>query len=491
VPFMAPEMLRGKALDGRVDVYSLGVTAYWLLTGKRPFSGATDLLVMQSILGDTPKEPIELNAGVPLELNNLVMRMLEKDPSQRISSAREVARELEDVLVSRRAIVIPFVRTIFDLPQRVNPDEPISQTSGFLPSTPHTDTLKMGRVLIHPPLGPNDERMAVEVSGSGPRRLPPTAQELATVGRSSTAPRGADLMHALDDATAGELALAISEDRPARTEDALAAPLQPQPTGPWPQPTDPLASPYEVAPPRGIPRPVLLGVAAGLACVVLVAAVVMSRSTDPPMPTAPDAGDVAIDTTAPIGSETNPLTSGSNADAGQAADPVTEPDAGVPAVVAEVSQPVSDPVDNTKQRTRSRREPPAKQAVTVKAPPEVQWLAEGRGVGSGSGTVQVPAGASKLVAWDKKRGVKTTVPLGSGSIDYSKLPRGKIQPRVKPFAEVFLGQVSIGTTPFAAVDVVAGTYTVRFVYKDKEQVKSIEIPAGGVVRPLVDFTAQP
>lgn len=101
--YMAPEMLRGEQPDVRADIWSLGVILFELLTGSHPFNGATitDLL-MNIMTGETPD--IEaMRPETPVELADLIYRMLAKDREARIPSVRLVGSELEPILVKLNA----------------------------------------------------------------------------------------------------------------------------------------------------------------------------------------------------------------------------------------------------------------------------------------------------------------------------------------------------------------------------------------------------
>src|SRR4029434_7742761 len=94
IAYMSPEQASGQNLDGRRDGFCVAVVLYELLSGRRPFSGKTDLEVMQRVIGATP-DP--LGAEVPQTLRNVVEKALEKDPSERYQTARDLVVDLRRV----------------------------------------------------------------------------------------------------------------------------------------------------------------------------------------------------------------------------------------------------------------------------------------------------------------------------------------------------------------------------------------------------------
>ncbi|MGE0710796.1 MAG: protein kinase [Planctomycetota bacterium] len=93
--YMAPEIGRVKEIDGRVDIYSLGVTFYYLLTGIQPFRGFTALDILSAKAHDKLKPP-ELHApDLPNEYRSVLGKMLEKDRDQRYCDVDDLIRDLE------------------------------------------------------------------------------------------------------------------------------------------------------------------------------------------------------------------------------------------------------------------------------------------------------------------------------------------------------------------------------------------------------------
>jgi serine/threonine protein kinase len=95
--YMAPEQARGRAIDGRADLFSLGCVLYEAGTGRRPFTGVDIISTLASVALDEPPPPQTVRPGLPERLSALVMRLLAKDPADRPASARLVADELARV----------------------------------------------------------------------------------------------------------------------------------------------------------------------------------------------------------------------------------------------------------------------------------------------------------------------------------------------------------------------------------------------------------
>ena len=95
---MSPEQVRGLPVDHRMDLFSLGVVLYELLSGKHPFRRDTTVATLTAILEETPADLSTLGRGVPPALSGIVGRCLEKDHEQRFRSAHDLALSLEAVL---------------------------------------------------------------------------------------------------------------------------------------------------------------------------------------------------------------------------------------------------------------------------------------------------------------------------------------------------------------------------------------------------------
>jgi eukaryotic-like serine/threonine-protein kinase len=108
--FMAPEQFTGATIDGRADIFSLGVVLYWMATGEQPFPGESITAVSYKVVHTEPVPPRKLNPSVPLKLETIILRCLAKNPDERYSSGEELARELGEL---RSAGMVTGVKTSF------------------------------------------------------------------------------------------------------------------------------------------------------------------------------------------------------------------------------------------------------------------------------------------------------------------------------------------------------------------------------------------
>jgi len=97
VGYMAPEQVRGLAVDHRADLFALGAILYELLTGKRAFKGLTSSDTMLSVLRDEPAELSQTPSSIPPALTRILRHCLEKSPEARAHSAHDIAFQLDTV----------------------------------------------------------------------------------------------------------------------------------------------------------------------------------------------------------------------------------------------------------------------------------------------------------------------------------------------------------------------------------------------------------
>jgi serine/threonine protein kinase len=96
LPYMSPEYVLDKPLDGRSDIYSLGVVLYQLATGKLPFTITTPTEAVMKHLNDIPTAPYEHQPGLPTGVSTLILKSLAKEPENRYQTAEEFAHSLRE-----------------------------------------------------------------------------------------------------------------------------------------------------------------------------------------------------------------------------------------------------------------------------------------------------------------------------------------------------------------------------------------------------------
>ncbi|HMA28856.1 MAG TPA: serine/threonine-protein kinase [Thermoanaerobaculia bacterium] len=149
--YLAPEQIRGEDLDARTDIFSLGVLAYEMLTGQKPFTGDHISTVLYKIMNEPPAPPSSLDPALPHGLDAMILKALEKDRTRRFSSCAEMRVECLALLQS-----VPEGHA-FQMPESDMEKTVATPTSG-IPNTasvsPRTPTGGRASRVLDTPLAP-------------------------------------------------------------------------------------------------------------------------------------------------------------------------------------------------------------------------------------------------------------------------------------------------------------------------------------------------
>ena len=143
VAYMSPEQARGQRVDGRTDIFSLGVVLYEMIAGKRPFSGPTTSDMIASLLTSTPARLSEHLPTAPIELEQIINRMLAKNRDERFQTAQEVIAALKRVKSRREPGSDSDETRQFDSPPELFV-APASLHPEATPTTTHYETQLSG-----------------------------------------------------------------------------------------------------------------------------------------------------------------------------------------------------------------------------------------------------------------------------------------------------------------------------------------------------------
>ncbi len=130
--YMSPEQIRGETdLDGRSDLYSVGISLYEIVTGKKPFEAESQYSIMAAHLHETPRPPLELDPTLPPALNEIIMMAIAKEPEKRFQTADAFRQALAGLLpagaVSGAAAVTPPRSTEAARAPQPGPPKPVER----------------------------------------------------------------------------------------------------------------------------------------------------------------------------------------------------------------------------------------------------------------------------------------------------------------------------------------------------------------------------
>ena len=93
--YMSPELIKGKSVDGRTDIFALGVMLYEMTTGQKPFLGKDIATILYRVLNEEPVPPHQVNPSIPLGVSSTIMKALTKSPHLRYDNCRDLMEDLK------------------------------------------------------------------------------------------------------------------------------------------------------------------------------------------------------------------------------------------------------------------------------------------------------------------------------------------------------------------------------------------------------------
>jgi predicted Ser/Thr protein kinase len=241
--YLAPEQLEGKQIDGRVDLFALGIVMHEMLTLQHLFAGDSDLSTVKKIMEMNIPSPSAERDDVSQELEAIVMRALARDRKQRFATAAEMARTLDDVVVAsklRMDEVVAFVEEV----DRLAKLAPARAIAGYGPAVKQVRPAR-GRGNARAYAGTVRARRQATVAEDAPtrregavfRRLRNTGRVLASRPRATAAV--AALLAAIGVGTAFGIRVTITAGRNQAAAATVPPAATPPPTITTPPPTPP------------------------------------------------------------------------------------------------------------------------------------------------------------------------------------------------------------------------------------------------------------
>ena len=479
VPYMAPEQLKGLRVDGRTDLFALGTVLYWLLVGRRPFDGPSDVFTMQAILEEAPPRLRERNPRIPQQLEDVVLRCLHKEPQQRFSSAAALHDALSMLLLGvhgKQTSVAELVSSTTDLstptfevvpdlaatpsaawalaPVRVALPAPVPISGTFddmgptiqamaapAPHAPVSVAVARGRTVMMV-----DEDDAATLMQLDPADLPSTMPPTASAPDQDPSPRrlSAPTTPSLAEAPTRETARPSLSHQAPESDDSvdvsLGGPgasdwpraLPEAMTAPMPMSTSSLAAPPRPTASRSRLGPVLAALTgAALAAVLLGSGAWMLGLLPPP------AGSLLVDAGIAVVAPTSTVTVA----------PIVDVDAGVDTAAVHVANDIVD-------------------------------------AGGGGGDVDEDGGVASVVdagptLQHRRRTTRIKTPTATDD--------GFLVVRARPWARISVDGVSIGTTPMPAVALSAGKHRLMLEHDGTKKRQTIAITSRQTTTIQVDM----
>lgn len=115
VSYMSPEQTRGEKIDNRTDIWSLGVVLYEMITGQPPFKGEYDQAIVYSILNEDQKPPSAVKENIPSWLEDIIVKMLKKNPEERYQHIADIINDLKnEEVIPQAASQSGWIKSLLD-----------------------------------------------------------------------------------------------------------------------------------------------------------------------------------------------------------------------------------------------------------------------------------------------------------------------------------------------------------------------------------------
>jgi serine/threonine protein kinase len=244
--YMSPEQIKGKAVDGRADIFSLGVMLYEMTTGKKPFQAQDVATVLYRILNQDPEPPQKLNPSIPQGVSSTIMKALAKSPHLRYESCREFLDDLKNYRPGENAYSAPAAKRMAEQPplretpasnaparevKQKNFQAEMPKIPGVEPRrTPPTPPLPRGKAFPAPSEAADKQLLEeIEMEGRGVYAGPPPPSKLPLIKRLVGVGVGVVLLLFFGSSAVKMIGhRADSDDLPIRQESAVPAQTQAQ-----------------------------------------------------------------------------------------------------------------------------------------------------------------------------------------------------------------------------------------------------------------------
>ncbi|NMB75847.1 MAG: protein kinase [Myxococcales bacterium] len=425
--YMAPEQVRGREIDGRVDIFSLGVVMYEMVTARRLFKRNSEMATLDAVLQCEVPPPRRLDEKIPREVEGLVMRAVAREPEQRFQTALEMQLAVEQVMLecalpASLAHVAAYMGEMF----------------GGAESERRTGA------------GGTERRMS---------QLPGVREPSVALERTAAYAPGLDLPS--PDRGGGDTRnLLVSRSRPAPVEKT----------------TTPVTGSRSVPPPPRTSRRRRALVLSTVALLVVAASgfLAVSYLLEPGRGDLDAGPSVAPPAQEPGTSMVNPPDAGSPEPGAEPGVPAT-PDGGSVALRADTERPMPPPPE-----TRL-----AYLSLTTSPPSEIHLGKRLLGTGSVQ-RVPLPAGRQQLKVVARP-GTSRTLSLnlapGQHLVKQVAFEEGKLRVVVEPWAEVHVDGKFVDKTPMRAIPLLEGFHQVRLVNGPlgKDVTETVNIPPGQTI----------